>query len=115
MPSTGRPCPIRQGITGTTRRASLRRSGYWRLTIEEAEFLPDGGRTALAFLDGTPFSPPAEAEVHTPAAVLSAANVWVDALTVDPSGAAVVQFGAATCQLLPGSTLYSAECGLREH
>lgn len=88
---------------------------HWRLTIEEAECRPDGGRTALALLDGAPFATPAEAEVHTPEGVLSDANVWVDALTVDTSGAAAVQLRATPAELLPGSVLYPAECGLREH
>ncbi|WP_392972000.1 hypothetical protein [Streptomyces sp. LN245] len=88
---------------------------HWRLTIEEAECRPDGSQTALAFLDGTPFATPTEAEVHTPAAVLSASNVWIDALAADTSGAAAVHFGAAPLEFLPGCTLYPAECGLREH
>ncbi|MCX5008291.1 hypothetical protein OHB05_37605 [Streptomyces sp. NBC_00638] len=89
---------------------------HWRLTLEETERRPDGSLTAIAFLEGTPFDAPAEAEVHAPSFVRAARAVCVvDALTADASGAACVQLGQAPAEAVPGCTLHPAECGLREH
>ncbi|MGW3666537.1 hypothetical protein [Streptomyces sp. NPDC005141] len=94
---------------------------HWRLTVEEAELQPDGGLTAIAFLEGMPFHTPAEAEVHAPPFKRPAPTVRVDALTADASGAACIQLRPAPrapqapAEVVRGCTLYPAECGLREH
>ncbi|WP_158697253.1 hypothetical protein [Streptomyces hokutonensis] len=88
---------------------------HWRMTIEEAELRPDGTLTALATLEGTPFETPGEAEFHSPLSERPAASVWIDALTADVSDAACIQLGPIPYDALPGSVLYSAECGRREH
>ncbi|MFD7935282.1 hypothetical protein ACFV4T_12215 [Streptomyces sp. NPDC059755] len=88
---------------------------HWRLTIEETELQPDGSLTAIAFLEGTPFHSPAEAEVHALPFVRPAPTVCIDALTADASGAACMQLGQPPSGAIPGCTLYPAECGLREH
>ncbi|MFK0172419.1 hypothetical protein ACIQU5_26830 [Streptomyces sp. NPDC090306] len=89
---------------------------HWRMTIEETELQPGGTLTALATLEGTPFDTPAEAEFHSPISERSTASVWIDALTADvSSGAACFQLGHTRYEALPGSVLYPAECGRREH
>ncbi|MFI7499131.1 hypothetical protein ACIBVL_11575 [Streptomyces sp. NPDC049687] len=88
---------------------------HWRLTIEETELQPDGSLTAIAFLEGTPFHAPAEAEVHSVPFVRPAPTARVNALTADESGAAWIQLGQPPSGTIPGCTLYPAECGLREH
>lgn len=88
---------------------------HWRLTIEETELRPDGGLTAIAVLEGTPFPSPADAELHVPPFAQPAPTVRIDALTADASGAACIRLGQTPAGVIPGSTLYPAECGLREH
>ena len=88
---------------------------HWQLTIEETEFQPDGTLTAIAALEGTPFPLPTEAELHVPPFTQPAEPVHIEALTADPSGAACIQLNQAPSRIVPGSTLYAAECGLREH
>ncbi|WP_329254334.1 hypothetical protein OG223_28185 [Streptomyces sp. NBC_01478] len=89
---------------------------HWRLTIEETELRPDGGTTAIATLEGTPFPTPAEAELHTPSFARPALPVRIEALTADTSGAAFIRLGQTPPAIAaPGSTLHPAECGLREH
>lgn len=89
---------------------------HWRMTIEETEFQPDGTLTALAALEGTPFATPGEAELHNPHSERPAATaVWIDTLTTDVSGAACIHLAQAPSEVLPGSVLYPAECGRREH
>ncbi|WP_329527001.1 hypothetical protein [Streptomyces sp. NBC_01462] len=88
---------------------------HWQLTIEETELQPDGTLTAIAVLEGTPLPPPAEAELHVPSFVQHAAKVCIEALTADSSGVACLQLKQTPTRIVPGSTLYAAECGLREH
>ncbi|MFJ3420872.1 hypothetical protein ACIPN8_31530 [Streptomyces sp. NPDC086082] len=88
---------------------------HWRLTIEETELQPDGTLTAVAALEGTPFPLPTEAELHVPPFTQPAEPVHIEALTADSSGAACIQLNQAPTRIIPGSTLYEAECGLREH
>ena len=88
---------------------------HWRMTIEETELQPGGTLTALATLEGTPFETPGEAEFHSPLSERPAVSVWIDALTADVSGAACIQLGHIQYEALPGSVLYPAECGRREH
>ncbi|MEU6493893.1 hypothetical protein [Streptomyces sp. NPDC046984] len=88
---------------------------HWQLTIEETELQPDGTLTAIAVLEGTPLPPPTEAELHVPPFVQRAATVCVEALTADSSGAACIQLRQTPIRITPGSTLYAAECGRREH
>ncbi|MET7487184.1 hypothetical protein [Streptomyces sp. NPDC005538] len=88
---------------------------HWRMTIEETELQPDGTLTALATLEGTPFTTPGEAELHSPHSERPATAVWIGALTTDVSGAACFHLGQAQPDVLPASVLYPAECGRREH
>ncbi|MGW2823611.1 hypothetical protein ACWC24_21845 [Streptomyces sp. NPDC001443] len=88
---------------------------HWQLTIEETELQPDGTLTAIAALQGTPLPAPAQAELHVPPFVQPAATVSIEALTVDSSGAAFIQLEQTPAKIIPGSTLYATECGLREH
>ncbi|MET7567584.1 hypothetical protein ABZT04_03660 [Streptomyces sp. NPDC005492] len=118
-------CAIARRIR--SRRAVLRAHGrygrqliaeaelHWRLTIEETELQLDGTLTAIAVLEGTPLPPPAEAELHVPPFMQPAVTVRIDALTADSSGAACIQLTQTPSGIIPGSTLYPAECGLREH
>ncbi|MET7436893.1 hypothetical protein ACFYQQ_17365 [Streptomyces sp. NPDC005496] len=88
---------------------------HWRLTIEETEPQTDGTLTAIGVLEGTPLPPPAEAELHVPPFVQPAMTVRIEALTADSTGAACIQLTRTPLGIIPGSTLYAAECGLREH
>ncbi|WOX11167.1 hypothetical protein [Streptomyces sp. N50] len=88
---------------------------HWRMTVEETELHPDGTLTAFAALEGTPFETPGEAEVHSARSERPATSVWIDTLTADASGAACFQLGHTPYEALPGSVLYPAECGRREH
>ncbi|WP_405991963.1 hypothetical protein [Streptomyces sp. NBC_00986] len=89
---------------------------HWRLTIEESELQPDGGLTAIAALEGTPSPTPVEAELHIPPFAQPVLTVRIDALTTDASGAACLHLAPAPSgTVVPGSTLFSAECGLNEH
>ena len=88
---------------------------HWRMTIDETELQPDGTLTALATLEGTPFQTPGEAEFHSPLSERPSAFVWIEALTADVSGTACIQLGHIPYETLPGSVLYPAECGRREH
>ncbi|MFI6289541.1 hypothetical protein ACIBCM_33205 [Streptomyces sp. NPDC051018] len=87
---------------------------HWWMTIEETELHPDGTRTALATLEGTPFGTPVEAELHSPLSERPTTAVWIDALTTDASGAAYIQLGQTPSEPLPRSTLCPAECVRRE-
>jgi hypothetical protein len=121
---TGVPlcCAIARCIRG--RRDALVRYGHrgkgllaeaglhWRLTIEEI----DDTVTALAVLEGAPFEPPREAELHSVPGVSPGATVCIDALTADASGAAFIRLRRPPSVIMSsGSVLYPAECGLREH
>ncbi|MGR6971018.1 hypothetical protein ACU639_15710 [Streptomyces cynarae] len=88
---------------------------HWRLTIEEAERQADGSLTAMALLEGAPFQTPVEAELHTPPFEQPVQSVRIDALTADASGGACIELGQTPSEVAPGSTLYPAECGRREH
>lgn len=89
---------------------------HWRLTIEETERRLDTELTALAVLEGSPFSTPAEAEVHPSPLTLAAPMARIDDLTADPTGTAAVHLsGTSLDSISAGSILYPAECGLREH
>lgn len=88
---------------------------HWRLTIEEAELQADGGLTAMAVLEGAPFRTPVEAELHQPPSGQPLRSVRIDALTADASGGACIELGHTPSDVAPGSTLYPAECGRREH
>lgn len=89
---------------------------HWRLTIEETEPQSDGTLTALAVLEGLPFSAPVAAELHTLPFRRPAPTVCIDSLAADATGAACVQLRWTSLQPVPeGSTLYPADCGLREH
>ncbi|MEU6277196.1 hypothetical protein ABZ871_33085 [Streptomyces populi] len=118
-------CAIARRIRG--RHAVLRAHGrfgrqllveaelHWQLTIEETEPQPDGTLTAVAVLEGTPLPPPTRAELHVPPFGQTYATVSIEDLTVDSSGAACIQIERIPTEIIPGSTLYAAECGLREH
>lgn len=119
-------CAIARRIRG--RRAALLARGihgkqllaeadlHWRLTIEEAELQADGSLTAIAALEGTPFQTPVEAELHVPQPVEQPLQtVWMDALTADASGTACIELRQTPFKHPPGSSLYPAECGRREH
>ncbi|MFF4758948.1 hypothetical protein [Streptomyces sp. NPDC001292] len=86
-----------------------------RLTIEEAELQADGTLTAIAVLEGAPFQTPVEAELHTPPFERSVQTVRINALTADASGGACIELEQTPSEAAPGSTLYPAECGRREH
>ncbi|MFG2951234.1 hypothetical protein [Streptomyces adustus] len=88
---------------------------HWQLTIEETELQPDGALTAIAVLEGTPLPPPTQAELHVPPFDQPYATVSIEDLTVDSSGAACIQIERTPTKIIPGSTLYAAECGFREH
>ena len=89
---------------------------HWRLTIEETERQFDAELTALAVLEGSPLSTPVEAEVHTSPLTFAAPTARIADLTADPTGTAAVHLsGPSLDAISAGSTLYPAECGLREH
>ncbi|WP_262059430.1 hypothetical protein [Streptomyces sp. STR69] len=88
---------------------------HWRLTIEEAEVQPDGSLAAVAVFEGTSFQAPVEAELHTSSFEPPAPTVRVDALTADASGSAYIHVRQTPSEVTPGSSLYPAECGRREH
>ncbi|WP_369223646.1 hypothetical protein AB5J52_22585 [Streptomyces sp. R39] len=88
---------------------------HWRLTVEEAEVQGDGSLTAIATLEGTPFRTPVEAELHTPPFEQPVRTVRVDALTADDSDTACIELRQTPSRPAPGSCLYPAECGRREH
>ncbi|MCI3275005.1 hypothetical protein [Streptomyces cylindrosporus] len=89
---------------------------HWRLAIEETERRSGTELIALAVLEGSPFSTPAEAETHTSPSTLAAATVRIEDLTADPTGAVAVHLsGTSLDAISAGSTLYPAECGRREH
>ncbi|MEV0740362.1 hypothetical protein AB0I51_31510 [Streptomyces sp. NPDC050549] len=88
---------------------------HWRLTIEETEVQPDGSLAALAVFEGTMSQAPVEAELHTSSVASSAPTVWIDTLTADASDSACIQFRQTSFEVAPGSVLYPAECGRREH
>ncbi|MFF3412602.1 hypothetical protein ACFYW8_42015 [Streptomyces sp. NPDC002742] len=87
---------------------------HWRLTIEEVEPQADCSLTAIAVLEGAPFQTPVEAELHTPPFEQPVRTVQIDALTADASGGACIELGQPS-EAAPGSALYPAECGRREH
>jgi hypothetical protein len=89
---------------------------HWRLTIEETELPSHSGLMAIGVLEGTPFPTPVDAELHVPPFDQPALTVRIDALTADASGAACIHLTPTPSAIVvPGSTLYSAECGLSEH
>ncbi|MET9128022.1 hypothetical protein [Streptomyces sp. NPDC004528] len=89
---------------------------HWRLTIEEAELQADGNLTAIAVLEGAPFQTPVEAELHIrPPFEQPVQTVRLGALTADVSGTVYTELGQTPFEHAPGSSLYSAECGRREH
>ncbi|TDQ52239.1 hypothetical protein [Actinorugispora endophytica] len=104
---------LAHGIHG--RRLLAEAGLHWRLAIEEAELRADGSATAIAVLEGAPFRTPVEAEAHTPPFGQSVRPLRIDALTADASGGACIELGRALPAAAPGSTLYPAECGRREH
>jgi hypothetical protein len=54
-------------------------------------------------------------DLHVPPFVQPAMTVRIEALTADSTGAACIQLTRTPLGIIPGSTLYAAGCGLREH